>query len=66
MRSLKRVMYIHESLLNGQKLQCYELIELYGTDEFWSDYRDYLNEYGLSTLHFIDMTIAYFYWENQE
>lgn len=53
---------IHNSLLNGQRKQMVKQIDAYGLYDFWSDYKDYLNSFGLnySLEHFTDATVSYF------
>jgi len=60
----KTIEEIHQFLLNDQRQQAVEQIDEYGTYNFWSEYRQYLEElwytesYRLK--HFTDMTISYF------
>jgi len=62
-----KIKTIHESLVNGQRRQMVEQIDLYGLCEFWEDYKYYLNNnydssiYDLSTIlmYFTDAVISY-------
>jgi predicted Rossmann-fold nucleotide-binding protein len=35
---------IHDSLINGQRRQMVKFINKYGVDEFWKDYKNFLDE----------------------
>ena len=59
----KEIETIHESLVNGNRVQMIKQIEEYGHYDFWSDYRRYLAGYydsAHSLEYFTDATIAYF------
>lgn len=56
---------IHESLVNGQRVQMVDQIKRYGVYDFWPDYKDYLADQGAVDLktaydHFTDAVISYF------
>jgi len=57
------VMEIHESLVNGQRQQMVELIDLYGVGDFWVDYDQFLGETSESLsemmMWFTDAVIFY-------
>jgi hypothetical protein len=50
---------IHESLVNGQRKQMVRQIDEYGLDDFWSDYRDYLDNIHANVGFFQDAVISY-------
>lgn len=51
---------IHESLVNGQRRQMVKQIKQYGLYDFWSDYKDYLDERHINIGFFRDAVISYF------
>ena len=54
---------IHGNLINGNRQDCVKMINEYGLHDFWSDYKDYLEELynvKISYDYFTDMTISYF------
>ena len=62
---------IHESLVNGNRRQMVKQIDEYGTYDFWSDYRSYLNdlyieEGGGKYGYFTDAVISYFRIKGQK
>jgi hypothetical protein len=50
---------IHESLVNGQRKQMVGQIDEYGLYDFWSDYRDYLDDIHANVGFFQDAVISY-------
>lgn len=46
---------IHESLINGQRRQMADQIDVYGIYDFWADYKEYLG-----TQHYADGVLDYF------
>ena len=57
---LDRIDEIHESMINGQKRQAVELIDEYGTYDFFEDYLSYINDIHANIAWFTDCVIAYF------
>lgn len=54
---------IHASLVNGQRKQMVEQINEYGTQSFFADYENYLQEFYTEEqqyIYFADATISYF------
>ena len=54
---------IHESLVNGQRVQMVDQINKYGLYDFWSDYKWYLSEVYVKLSvryeYFADSVISY-------
>jgi predicted transcriptional regulator YheO len=63
-KTVMRLNAIHESLVNGQRKQMVEQIDIYGVYDFWKDYTNYLAElyYSKSVVYdyFSDAVISYF------
>jgi hypothetical protein len=61
---LTKLAVIHDSLVNGQKKQMVQQIEEYGLYDFWSDYKEFLNQICAKEsgklVYFTDATISYF------
>jgi len=52
---------IHESLVNGQRLQAAEQIKEYGASEFFPEYSDYLLDFSPDSRfeYFVSVTVLY-------
>jgi hypothetical protein len=66
MNKQEQIENIHNNLINGNRRDCVKQIKAYGLYDFWSDYKDYLEQtYGTplsehGANYFTDMTISYF------
>ncbi len=60
---------IHESLVNGQRVQMVNQINDYGLYDFFADYKDYLSESNIHLdkilFYFSDCVISYHRISNQ-
>ena len=56
---------IHDSYINGQFRQMTKQIDEYGLYDFWSDFKNYLQDTGCSHDDFISVTIVYFRVKNR-
>ena len=57
---LSKLDEIHESLVNGHKRQAVELIDEYGTYDFFADYLSYIHSFKGNLYYFTDCVISYF------
>ncbi len=63
MSKIDKIEEIHDSLVNGNRKQCIEMIDSYGVYDFWEAYESHLCEFypiNYAYKYFTDMTISYF------
>jgi len=68
LKQFKNIKEIHESLVNGQRKQMVEQIDVYGVYGFWADYKTYLGDLYKSDGqwdYFTDAVISYHHIKNR-